>query len=71
MEQFDSALNQIINLMNVTEKEKVKRVQVLLALERKVIRRLQQGRDEEAIEELRDIIDEYKRLNLLERSEAL
>jgi hypothetical protein len=71
MEQFDSALNQIINLMNVTEKEKVKRVQVLLALERKVIRRLQQGRDEEAIEELRDIIDEYKRLNLTERSQAL
>ncbi|HUY00799.1 MAG TPA: hypothetical protein VMV49_14655 [Candidatus Deferrimicrobium sp.] len=71
LEHFDDALNQILALMNVTEKEKVKRVQVLLALERKIIRCLQQGRDEEAIEELRDIIDEYKRLNLLERSQAL
>jgi len=57
--------------MNISEKAKVKRVEVLAGLEKKIIRRLQAGKTEEALEELKDIIDEYKRLELFQKAEFL
>ena len=71
MENFDAALDQIISLMNLTEKQKVKRVEVLNTLEKKVVRQLQKGKTEAAIEELKNIIDEYKSLGLNKRAEIL
>ncbi|NVM56323.1 MAG: hypothetical protein HWN66_21680 [Candidatus Helarchaeota archaeon] len=71
LENFEGALNHIIKLMNISEQEKLKRVEVLGALEKKVVRRLQSGKTEEAIEELRDIIDEYERLDLTHRAHIL
>ncbi|NVM31283.1 MAG: hypothetical protein HWN65_20765 [Candidatus Helarchaeota archaeon] len=57
--------------MNISEKEKIKRVEILAGLEKKVVRRLVSGKAEEAIEELKDIIDEYRRLNLHHKAEIL
>ena len=57
--------------MNISEKEKLKRVEVLAGLEKKVVRRLVSGKAEEAIEELKDIIGEYRRLNLHHKAEIL
>ncbi len=57
--------------MNISEKEKVKRVEVLAGLEKKIIRRLQAGKTEQALEELRDIIDEYNRLKLFQKAQVL
>ncbi|MHA1265414.1 MAG: hypothetical protein ACTSRS_09290 [Candidatus Helarchaeota archaeon] len=70
-DNFEAALNNIIKLMNISEKERLKRVEILRALEKKVLRRLQVGKNEEAIEELKDIIDEYRRLKLFHRAEIL
>lgn len=71
MENFEGALNQIIKLMNISAKEKIKRVEVLTGIEKKVVRRLRNGKSEEAIQELKDIIDEYKRLGLFQKAEVL
>ncbi len=57
--------------MNVTEKEKAKRVEILAELEKNVALRLQKGEIQKAIEELRDIIDDYKRLGLSYKAEIL
>ncbi len=57
--------------MNITEKEKVKRVEILTALEKKIARRLQQGQIQEAIDELKDIIDDYKLLGLVHKAQIL
>jgi hypothetical protein len=70
-ENVDAALDKIIQLMNLTEKQKVKRVEVIGTLEKKVIRQLQKGKNEKAIEELKNIIDEYKSLGLIERARLL
>ncbi len=70
-EKYDGALNHIIRLMNITEKEKSKRIEILKGLEKKAIRKLLRGQIEEVIEELKDIIDEYKRLNLNDKAEIL
>lgn len=58
-------------MMNVTEKSKVKRVEVLAALEKKVARRLRSGQIDEAIEELHDIIDDYRRLGINSKADVL
>jgi hypothetical protein len=71
MENFEGALNHIIKIMNVTEKEKVKRVEILAALEKKVARRLRSGQMDEAIDELKDIIDDYKLLGLHSKAQVL
>lgn len=70
-EKFDAALDNIIKLMNLNEKEKLKRVEFLSALEKKVVRQLQMGKNEAAIEELKNIIDEYRDLKLNQRAEML
>ncbi len=70
-ENFDAALDNIIKLMNLNEKEKLKRVEFLSALEKKVVRQLQMGKNDLAIEELKNIIDEYRNLKLNERAEVL
>ncbi len=57
--------------MNVTEREKVKRVEILVALEKKVARRLRSGQMDEAIDELKDIIDDYKLLGLHSKAKVL
>ena len=70
-ENFDAALDNIIKLMNLNEKEKLKRVEFLSALEKKVVRQLQMGKNDAAIEELKNIIDEYRSLKLNQRAEIL
>ncbi|MHA1360436.1 MAG: hypothetical protein ACTSRC_20120 [Candidatus Helarchaeota archaeon] len=71
MENFEGALNRIIKIMNVTEKEKVKCVEILAALEKKIARRLRNGQMEEVINELEDIIDDYKILGLFNKAKIL
>jgi len=70
-ENFDAVLDNIIKLMNLNEKEKLKRVEFLSALEKKVVRQLQMGKNDAAIEELKNIIEEYRNLKLNQRAEIL
>jgi hypothetical protein len=70
-EKIDAALDNIIKLMNLNEKEKLKRVEFLSALEKKVVRQLQMGKNDAAIEELKNIIDEYRSLKLNQRADIL
>lgn len=69
--RVEEALNHIIKWMDLSAEEVVKRAEVLNALEKNAIHQIQEGQIEEAIIELQNIIDEYRRLQLFSRAEAL
>ena len=57
--------------MMSSEEKKLKRIDILQGLEQQAIRSLQTGNPEQAIAELKDIIDEYNRLNMTDRAQVL